>query len=50
MERWTKGYILCFPKKDDFGIIKNYRGITLIFITAQVYNTLLLNRVQSEAE
>ena len=29
IERWMKGCILHFPKKDDLGLAKNYRGITL---------------------
>ena len=28
-DRLTKGYLLLFPKKGDFGLAKNYRGITL---------------------
>ena len=39
--RWTKWFILPFPKKGDFGIVKNYRGITLISIAAKIYNALL---------
>ena len=37
-------------KKSDLDIIKNYRDITLIAITAKVYNVLLLNRIWSEVE
>ena len=48
IDRWTKGCILPFPKKGDLGITKNYRGITPIFIAANVYNTLLLNRIEPE--
>ena len=33
-----------FPKKDDLGIAKNYRCITLTSIAVKIYNTLLLNR------
>ena len=47
-EKWTKGCILPFPKKDDLRITKNYRGITLNSIVAKVYNALLLNYIQSE--
>ena len=34
--RWTKRCIFLFPKKGDLGIAKNYRGITLTFIAANV--------------
>ena len=45
IDRWTKGCILHFPKKGDFGIVKNYRGITLTFIAAKIYNALLRNSI-----
>ena len=35
--------ILPFPKKDDLGLAKNYRGITLTSIAAKIYNALLRN-------
>ena len=31
-DRWTRGFILPFPKKGDLGIAKNYRGTTLTCI------------------
>ena len=34
IDRWMKGCILPFPKKDDLGFAKNYRGITLSSIAA----------------
>ena len=40
IEKWTK--------KDDFRITKNYRGINLTGIVAKVYNSLLLNHIQSK--
>ena len=46
--KWTKGCILPYPKKFDLGITKNYRDITLTFITAKVYNALLLNHIKLE--
>ena len=46
---WTKGCILPFPKNSDLGITKNYRGITLTVRAVEVYNTLLLNSFQPEA-
>ena len=38
-----KGCILPFPKKGDHELAKNYRGITLTSIPANVYNVLLRN-------
>ena len=45
IDRWTKGFILPFPKKGDLGLAKNYRGITLTSIAAKIYNALLRNRI-----
>ena len=42
IKKWTKGCTFPFPKKGDFGITKNYRGIMLRFIMlcfAQLYQT-----------
>ena len=50
IDRWTKGFILPFPKKDDYGIVNNYRGITLTSIAAKINNILLLNRIEPEIE
>ena len=50
IQKWTKGRILPFPKKGDFGITKNYRGITLTSLTAKVYNALLINCIEPEIE
>ena len=50
IDRERKGCILPFPKNDDLGIVKNYRGITLTSIVAKIYDTLLLNRIESEME
>ena len=38
------------PKKGDFGIAKNYRGIMLTSIAAKIYNPLLLNHIKPENE
>ena len=35
-----------FPKKDDLGLVKNYRGIKLTSIAAKIYNALLRNHIQ----
>ena len=50
IEKWTKGCILFFLKKGYFRISKNYKGITVTLITANVYNVLLLNHIQPEIE
>ena len=50
IDRWTKGYILPFPKKGDLGIAKNYRGVTLISIVAKIYNALLHNHIKPKIE
>ena len=50
IDRWTKGCILLSPKKGDFGIAKNYRGIALTSIVAKIYNALLLNHNSPEVE
>ena len=44
------GCILPFPKKGDHGIAKNYRGITLTFIVAKIYNALLHNHIEPKIE
>ena len=48
--KWTEGCISPFPKKGDLGVVNNYRGITLTAISAKIYNTLLLNRIQPALE
>ena len=45
-----KGCILPFPKKDDHGLTKNYRGITLTSISAKIYDALLSNRIEPKIE
>ena len=45
-----KGCILPFPKKDDLGLAKNYRGITLTSIAAKIYNAILRNRVEPKID
>ena len=46
IDRWTKGTILAFPKKDVLGIAKNYRGITLVSIAAKIYNAQIRNHIE----
>ena len=45
-----KGYIPPFPKKDDLGLAKNCRGITLTSIVAKIYNALLRNRIEPKID
>ena len=47
-ERSTKCCMLPFPKKGDLGIAKNYQGITLTSIMAQICSALLLNLIKPE--
>ena len=50
IERWTKGCIFLFPKKDNLRITKNYQGITFTSITTKIYYALLLNCIEPEIE
>ena len=45
-----KGCILPFPKKEDLGLAKNYRGITLTFMAAKIYNVLLRNHIEPKID
>ena len=45
-----KGLHPPLPQKGDLGIAKNYRSITLTSIAANIYNALLLNRIEPEIE
>ena len=45
-----KGCIFPFPKKGDFGLAKNNRGITLTSIAAKIYNALLHKRREPKIE
>ena len=50
IDRWIKGCIFPFPKKGDLGLVKYYRVITLISITAKMYNALLRNNIEPKIE
>ena len=39
-----------FPKKGDLGLAKNYRGITLTSIAAEIYNALQRNRIEPKID
>ena len=43
---WKERYLIKIPKKADLSKYENYRGITLLLLTAKVYNRMLLNRVK----
>ena len=50
IDRWTKGYILPFPKKGDLRIAKKCWGITLTSIVTKIYNALLHNCIEPKIE
>ena len=50
IDRWTKGWILPFAKKGDLREAKNYWGITLTFIAANIYNGLLPKCIEAKIE
>ena len=45
-----KGCILVFPKKGDFGLAKNYRGITFTSIAVKICNALRCNPIERKTE
>ena len=45
IEKWIKGCILSFLKKDDLKITKNYRDITLTAKATKLYNVLPLDHI-----
>ena len=50
IDRWMKGCILSFPKKDNLGWAKNHRGITLTSIAAKIYNPQLQKRIEPKID
>ena len=42
---WNKGCIIPLPNKGDLSSTNNYRGITLTFTAAKIYNLMLLHRI-----
>ena len=50
IDRWMKGCILPFHKKGDLGLAKNYRGITLTSIAANIYNALQRKRIEPKID
>ena len=50
IDRWMKECILSFLKKSNVELAKNYRGITLTSIAAEIYNALLRNRIEPKID
>ena len=48
--QWTTSVIVPLPKKGDLSLMTNYRGISLLSITAKVYNKILLNRIRDHVD
>ena len=49
--QWTTSIIVPLPKKGDLSLMTNhYRGISLLSITAKVYNKILLNRIRDHVD
>ena len=48
--QWTTSVIVPLPKKVDLSLMTNYRGISLLSITAKVYNKILLNRIRDHVD
>ena len=48
--QWTTSVIVPLPKKGDLSLMTNYRGISLLSITAKVYNKILFNRIRDHVE
>ena len=48
--QWTENLIVPLPKKGDRSKMSNYRGISLMSISAKLYNRLLLNRIRKPLE
>ena len=47
---WIKNIIVPLPKKGDKTKMNNYRGISLMSITAKLYNRLLLDRIRGPCQ
>ena len=49
-KQWVSNVIIPLPKKGDPSQMTNYRGITLMWIAAKVYNKILRNRIRSHLD
>ena len=47
---WTTSIIVPLPKKGNLSLMKNYREISLLSITAKVYNKIPLNRIRDHVD
>ncbi|VDP67196.1 unnamed protein product [Schistosoma curassoni] len=47
---WKEGHLVKFPKKGDLSKCENYRGITLLSIPGNVFNSVLLNRIKEAVD
>ena len=45
---WKTNIIIPIPKKGNLSSMDNYRGISLMSVSAKVYNRLMLNRIYHE--
>ncbi|KAH3697845.1 hypothetical protein DPMN_085355 [Dreissena polymorpha] len=44
---WKEGYLINLPKKGALGSFRNYRGITLLYITGKLFNPAERNKRRS---
>ena len=47
---WKKGIIVKLPKKGDLSNCGNWRGITLIAITAKIMGNIIIDRIAKEVD
>ena len=48
--QWTTSFIIPLPEKGDLSQISNYRGISLLSISAKVYNKILFTRIRDHVD
>ena len=48
--QWTISVIVPSPKKGDLNQMTNYRGISLLSISAKGYNKILFNRIKDHVD
>jgi len=49
-EEWNEGLLIKIPKKGDFGLCSNYRGITLLSVPGKVLNRVILERLKGPVD
>ncbi|VDO53488.1 unnamed protein product [Schistosoma margrebowiei] len=47
---WKEGHLVKTPKKGDLSKCENYRGITALSIPGEVFNRVLLNRMEDAVD